>query len=100
MDEHVAVIVHALVSLVVTKVVCSFTRFENIREIVKIKSFFCEQDRIHGARSLRIHFGEDPAIFTKDVIDAPHVFIGVFIEFIIEGVAAVIRAEFLVAPTA
>lgn len=97
LHQHVLIAVQLQITLIVTeKIPCSFLRYIGVREIVKIKSFFCQANSINSNLSFRIHFCQNPSIFPQNIIDSSNVLCRVLILSIVKGIATVIRTKFLI----
>ena len=98
--QHILVIFEFNVAKIITeKVLGAFLSVINIGEIMKIKSFFSKRNSVHCLFAVRVKFCQNPSIFSQNGIDSAYGRVCVFVYFVVERVATIIRTEFLILST-
>ncbi len=95
--EHILIIIKPAVAKFIAKnIFHAFLSMVNVRVIMEIEPFFRQGDPIHGIFAFWIEFFQDAPVFSQNSIDAPHIFVGIFVQAIVKRVTAVIGTEFLI----
>ena len=85
------------VALVVAKVVdVSSLGFVDSGKIAELEAFFQHLIPVNFGFSTRIEGGENPTVFSEDIVDVADKIIGIAIEAVVEGGPAVVRAKLFI----
>jgi hypothetical protein len=82
--------------VVAEEIIDAFTSAVGIGEIMKIKAFINKSNAMYFYLFFSKVSFKDQSVFPQNVVDAPHVFCGIFIFSVVEGVSAVVRTKFLI----